>query len=124
MPAALGAKLGQPHRPVLAIVGDGSFMSVPTALPVAVQYGINVTWLVLNNQGYASIAVYQAKHFGRYMGAYFEQRPSGEPYQPDYVGLARAYGVAAARAQTPEQLRATLTDALSSHRPYLIEASV
>src|SRR5207253_1048942 len=55
MPAALGAKLAQPGVPVLAIVGDGAFMSVPTALPVAVQYGINPVWLVLNNQGYASI---------------------------------------------------------------------
>jgi acetolactate synthase-1/2/3 large subunit len=124
VPAALGAKLGRPDRPVLAIVGDGAFMSVPTAIPVAVQYGVNPVWVILNNQGYASIAVYQAKHFGRYASAYFERGQTGEPYEPDYVGLARAYGAGAARAETPEQFRAALEEALAADRPYVVEARV
>jgi acetolactate synthase-1/2/3 large subunit len=124
MPAALGAKLAQPRRPVLAIVGDGAFMSVPTALPVAVQYGINAVWLVLNNQGYASIAVYQSKHFGRYFGAYFERQPSGDAYQPDYVGLANAYGAAAVRVNDPIELREQLKQALAANQPYVIEAPI
>lgn len=124
VPAALGAKLGRPDRPVLAVIGDGSFMSVPGAIPVAVQYGINAVWVVLNNQGYASIAVYQAKHFGRYVGAYFEQWPTGRPYHPDYVGLARAYGAAAVRVEDSQQLRSALQEALGANRPYVIEALV
>lgn len=123
VPAALGAKLARPDRPVLAIIGDGSLMCVPQAIPMAVQYGINAVWVVLNNQGYASIAVYQAKHYGRYVGAYFE-RDGGEPYQPDYLGLARAFGAGAARVEDGEQLQTALREALAADRPYLIEALV
>ncbi len=121
VPAALGAKLGRPDRPVVALCGDGAFNSVISAVPTAVQYGIAVVWVVLNNGGYASIELYQQRHFQRTLGTIFAIEPEGKPYSPDYVALARAYGAAAERIEHPDQLAAALTRAIQASVPYVLE---
>jgi acetolactate synthase-1/2/3 large subunit len=123
IPALLGAKLGRPDKPVVGVVGDGAFHSVPTAVGTAAVYRIPVTWVVLNNRGYASIAVYQAKHWGRYFGTYFEDERD-RPAAPDTVALARAYGVRAVAVDRPDELRAALQDALASAEPNVIDVRV
>jgi acetolactate synthase-1/2/3 large subunit len=124
VPAALGAKLGQPDRPVVALCGDGAFNSVISAVPTAVQYGIAVVWVVLNNGGYASIELYQQRHFQRTLGTIFAIEPEGKPYSPDYVALARAYGAAAERIEHPDQLAVVLTQAIQAGVPYVLEVPV
>lgn len=124
VPAAIGAKLACPDKPVLALVGDGAFLSTISTIPTAVEYGINATWVVLNNHGYASIAVYQAKHYGRYMSAYFERGDQAQPYDPDYQALGRAFGAQTARVTNPSELAAALSSALQSDQPSVIDALV
>jgi acetolactate synthase-1/2/3 large subunit len=123
MPAPLGAKIARPDRPVVAVVGDGAFHSVPQAVGVAVAHDIPVVWVVLNNRGYASIAVYQNKHYGRLHATYFEGR-NGKSYYPDTVAVARAYGAEAVRAERPEELAAALRAALAGGRPTVIDVLV
>src|SRR6185436_6929151 len=67
-PVALGAKLGRPEAPVLAIHGDGGFLMNAQELETAVRHQVNVVTLVMNNNCWGSEKAYQ-KHFydGRYI---------------------------------------------------------
>ena len=56
--APIGVALSRPDVPVVALVGDGALLACLAALPTAVANAIDATWIVLNNRGYASIAVY------------------------------------------------------------------
>ena len=60
--APIGVRLARPDVPVVGLVGDGAVMACLAALPTAVAANIDVVWLIANNTGYASIALYQTKH--------------------------------------------------------------
>lgn len=113
--APLGAALALPGTPVVGVIGDGALLACLAALPTAATAGIKATWIVLDNGGYASIAVYQAKHFGRYSGTRFEDGPAF-----DYLALARSLGVWAERVEQAEDLEPTLRDAMAQDGPALL----
>ena len=116
-PTALGVKAAHPDRAVVSVTGDGGFMFAAQELVTAAQYGIAVVTLVFNNGGYANVVRDQQQRFGgRVIGARFDN--------PDFVGFAESCGVAARRAQTPEEVRQALDTALASGRPELIEVAV
>ena len=116
-PTALGVKVTHPERPVIALCGDGGFMFAAQELATAVQYGIAVVALVFNNQAYGNVRRDQQRSFsGRVLGA--------ELVNPDFLRLAEAFGVDAARIDSPERLRPVLERALASQRPWLIEIPV
>jgi len=123
MPAPIGVKLAQPNKQVIAVVGDGAFHAMPMAVGMASVYNIPVVWVVLNNGGYASIAIYQHKHYGRYQSTYF-RRPDGTSAEPDTVGIARAYGVEAIAINDPAELADALQKALQANKPYVIDVRV
>ena len=113
-PTALGAKVAMPDRPVVAICGDGGFLFGVQELATAAQYGIAVVALVFNNRSYGNVRRDQLTRFGgRVIGANLQN--------PDFVKLADAFGVQAARVSTPDQLRQTLERAVSANAPWLIE---
>ena len=87
-PVALGAKLGRPESPVLAIHGDGGFLMNAQELETAVRHNINVVTLVMNNNCWGSEKAYQ-KHFynQRYVGA-----DIGNPRYDKYADLFGAKG--------------------------------
>lgn len=123
MGAALGAALGRPDVPVVAIVGDGAFMACVPAIPSAVMSGIHAVWIVLNNGGYGSIAIYQSKHFGRHLGTWFTTR-DGERFDPDYAEIARAFGARGEKVTAPEQFPDLLRRAMSEPATWVIEVPV
>ncbi|MED4582319.1 thiamine pyrophosphate-binding protein [Brevibacillus choshinensis] len=121
VPASLGAKLAQPDRKVVCILGDGDFMQSLPEIAVAVMQKIPVVFLVQNNMGYMSIRGGQRKIMGRHIGSEFNL-PSGEPYSPHFAEVARSFGLEAWRAETPEEVADALSRALAADGPTLVEA--
>ena len=121
--APIGVRLARPDLPVVALVGDGAVMACLAALPTAVATGINVVWLVANNSGYASIALYQNKHYGRDAGTYFKDS-EGVSYDLDYVAYARSFGARAERVTDPDEFPGLLARALAERATWVLELPV
>jgi acetolactate synthase I/II/III large subunit len=118
--AAIGAKIGAPHRTVICLVGDGGFLSVCGALTTAVELGVPVVWVIFNNYCFSTIRTVGTTYFSNAYGTEF-RTPDGEPYNPDFPMLARAFGVESARVESPDDLPAALKTALAVNKPYLLE---
>jgi acetolactate synthase-1/2/3 large subunit len=118
--AAIGAKIGAPERTVICLVGDGGFLSVCGALTTAVELGVPVVWVIFNNFCFSTIRTVGTTYFSNSYGTEF-RTPDGEPYNPDFPMLARAFGVDAARVDSPDDLPEALSRAFSANRPYLLE---
>jgi acetolactate synthase I/II/III large subunit len=116
-PTALGAKVANPDRPVVAITGDGGFMFGVQELATAVQFNIAVVTLVFNNNAYGNVRRDQRERFeGRVVAS--------DLVNPDFVKLAESFGVGAARVTSPELFRPALEKALAHGGPYLIDIEV
>ena len=125
VPAALGAKLACPDRQVVSIVGDGDFMMSLPEMGTAVMNGINVVFLVLNNQGYMSIRGGQRKFTGRHIASEFNHhKGNGEPYSADITATARAFGLEAWKVEKDEDLESSIKAALECGGPALVEVTV
>ena len=118
--AAIGAKIGAPDKPVMCLVGDGGFLSVAGALTTSVELGIPVVWVLFNNFCFSTIRTVGTTYFNNAYGTEFTT-PDGKPYNPDFVKLAEAFGIAAARVQEPDDLPQALRTAVSSGVPYLLD---
>ena len=121
---ALGARLAAPGRAVAAVVGDGGFLMLPSAVATAVQYGLPAVWLVWNNGGFISIRDQQHGYYGREFVTSFSYAASGEPYVCDFAAMARSMGADGMRAETPGDLGPALKTALDSGRPTVIDVPV
>ena len=121
---ALGARLAAPDRAIAAVVGDGGFLMLPSAVATAVQYGLPAVWLVWNNGGFISIRDQQRGYFGREFVTSFSYAASGEPYACDFAAMARSMGADGMRAETPGDLGSALKTALDSGRPTVIDVPV
>ncbi|HLG84832.1 MAG TPA: thiamine pyrophosphate-dependent enzyme [Bradyrhizobium sp.] len=116
-PTALGAKIANPDRPVVAITGDGGFMFGVQELATAVQFNIGVVTLVFNNNAYGNVRRDQRQRFdGRVVAA--------DLVNPDFVKLAESFGVAASRVTSPDHFRPALEKALGTGGPALIAVEV
>ena len=116
-PTALGAKVANPDRAVVAITGDGGFMFGVQELATAVQFNIGVVTLVFNNNAYGNVRRDQRERFdGRVVAS--------DLVNPDFVKLAESFGVGAARVAAPEAFRPALEKALAHGGPTLIVIEV
>lgn len=113
-PTALGAKVGNPNRQVVATIGDGGFMYASSELSTAVQEGINLVTLVFNN---GLLGASRADQMNRYQG-----RAIGtELLNPDFAQLAEVYGALGIKLADRRELGPALHDALRADRPAVIE---
>ncbi|MGW2236818.1 thiamine pyrophosphate-binding protein [Streptomyces sp. NPDC001759] len=110
-PAALGAAVADPTRPVLAVSGDGGALYSVAELATARQHDMNVTWLIVDDGGYGILREYMTDAFG--------ETTATELTRPDFVALAESFGVPAVRT-TPETLEQDLTKALASPGPAVV----
>lgn len=116
-PTALGAKVANPDRSVVAITGDGGFMFAVQELATAVQFNIGVVVLVFNNNAYGNVRRDQLQEFeGRVVAS--------DLVNPDFVKLAESFGVGAAHVTSPDAFRPALERALADGGPYLIAIDV
>jgi acetolactate synthase-1/2/3 large subunit len=106
LPAAIGAQLALPGQLVVAVVGDGGFQMTNQELATAVQYGLPVKILIMNNGYLGMVRQWQEMFYDR---TYSEVDIS---VAPDFVKLAEAYGAAGFRAERPSELRSVLKAAI------------
>lgn len=118
LPAAVGAQLAYPGKLVVAVVGDGGFQMTNQELATAVQYDLPVKILIMNNGYLGMVRQWQEMFYDR---TYSEVDIS---VAPDFVKLAEAYGAAAFRATTPDELRDVLSAALNHKGVAVIDVVV
>ena len=122
LPAAMGAKLGNPDRVVVSVTGDGDFMMTMQELSCALQYGINVVHVVANNGGWISIRDLQMEAFGEERGYMTEfNDAAGNPVTPNFSKVAAAFGCWSKRVSRPGEVAKAVRLALRQDRPALVE---
>jgi acetolactate synthase-1/2/3 large subunit len=114
LPAAMGAAVGRPDKETWAIVGDGGLQMTVQELMTLVQDNIPVRVALLNNHKLGMIRQWQELV---YAGNYHSSHLLG----PDWCKLAEAYGLAAFRAEAPEQVEGAIAAARATDGPALIE---
>ncbi|HEY5691173.1 MAG TPA: biosynthetic-type acetolactate synthase large subunit [Cyclobacteriaceae bacterium] len=117
LPAAIGAKLAQPHKQVIAVIGDGGFQMTLQELGTIMQYDIPVKILVLNNSFLGMVRQWQELfHDKRYS--------STEMSNPDFVKLVEAYGIRAKKVDDRKDLIASLNEMLNSKKAFFLDIKV
>lgn len=113
-PAALGAKLARPDRPVVCVSGDGGFLCNGAELETAVRLKLPVVTFILNNFNYGSERAYQRDFYGgRYVGDAIGNPPFDE--------YARAFGATGFRVEKPGELGEVVAQALRQTGPALVD---
>ncbi|MFG1810323.1 3D-(3,5/4)-trihydroxycyclohexane-1,2-dione acylhydrolase (decyclizing) [Streptomyces sp. NPDC049040] len=122
IPAAIGVRLAAPDREVFALVGDGTYLMLPTEIVTAVQEGIPVNLVIVQNHGYASIgglsAQVGAEGYGtayRFPGAGGDF--TGAPLPVDLAANAASLGLDVLTPGSAKELRTALAAARESPRP-------
>ncbi len=117
-PAAIGAKVACPDRPVVDIAGDGSFIMSEQELACSVTENIPVTVIVLNNSILGMVAQWQRMLYKRrYMAVHLGKTP-------DFVKLAEAYGAQGLRATSIEEFHKAVKTALTSKVTTVIDVPI
>lgn len=117
LPAAIGAKIGRPDRTVCFFTGDGGIQMTLQELGTIMQYGVDVKIIILNNNFLGMVKQWQA--------LFFNKRYSETPMlNPDFTGIAAAYGIAGERVATREELDAAIGRMLEHRGAYLLDVQI
>jgi len=112
LPAAVGAKLGAPTRPVIALAGDGGLQFTLAELGSAMEAKTPVILLIYDNQGYGEIKSYMISKNVPPLGV--------DLYTPDFIGIGTAYGWHSERIRNFDELKSAVQRAASSNRPSML----
>ncbi|MBP6610665.1 MAG: biosynthetic-type acetolactate synthase large subunit [Paludibacter sp.] len=117
LPAAIGAKMANPEKQVVAIIGDGGFQMTLQELGTMMQNNIGVKIIILNN-GYLGMV-------RQWQQMFFEKRYSFTDIQsPDFVALAASYNIKGQKVERQEDLNNALDQLLNTENAYLLEVKV
>jgi acetolactate synthase-1/2/3 large subunit len=117
LPAAIGAKFGDPDRTVVAVIGDGGFQMTIQELGTIMQSGINVKIMILNNEFLGMVRQWQQLfHDKRYSFV--------DITSPDFVMVAKGYGIEGQKISKRENLKDALNSMLQHNGSYLLEVMV
>jgi acetolactate synthase-1/2/3 large subunit len=117
LPAAIGAKLGNPSQTVVAIIGDGGFQMTIQELGTILQFGMDVKILILNNNFLGMVRQWQQ--------LFFDRRYSfTEIVNPDFTAIAKAYSIESLKITEREELNTALDQMLESTGSFLLEVVV
>ena len=109
-PAAVGAKLVYPDRPVVSVSGDGGFSMSVHVIATAVQYGLPVVFVVMNNSALSMIAT---GDLGGDSPAAFNET--------DFAMIARGFGAEGIRVENPAEIKDAVKEALRKGRPTVVD---
>lgn len=127
---AVGVKMAEPEREVYCLVGDGAFLMMSSEIVTAVQEGIPINVVLLDNHGYASIGGLSASLGSEGFGTHYRLRRrktgrlDGELVPTDFVKLSEGYGAWAVKAEGRDELRHALEEAKRIPRPRVIVVEV
>lgn len=117
LPAAIGAKMGAPNRTVCIFAGDGGIQMTMQELGTIMQYGVNVKIIVLNNDFLGNVRQWQL--------LFYDKRFSQTPMvNPDFVMIARAYGIEAEDVERRADLDGAIERMMATDGPYLLNVMV
>ena len=128
--AALGVKIAEPDREVIAIVGDGAYTMLHTELLTAVQEGCKIIVIVLDNSGFQCIDNLQTSQGISHFGNEWRRRDpktgllAGENLHVDFAKNAESWGAKGFRARTLDEFRRAVRKALKEEGPVVIDAKV
>jgi acetolactate synthase-1/2/3 large subunit len=117
LPAAMGAKLGVPEKQVVAVIGDGGYQMTIQELGTIMQYKIPVKIMVLNNNFLGMVRQWQQLFHGK-------RYSFTEMENPDFVKIAEAYNITAAKVEKREDLKDAIQKMLDSKTSYFLEVVV
>ncbi|MGX9890196.1 3D-(3,5/4)-trihydroxycyclohexane-1,2-dione acylhydrolase (decyclizing) [Streptomyces sp. NPDC002276] len=122
IPAGIGVQQAAPDVAVWSLVGDGTYLMMPTEIVTAVQEGLPVNLVLIQNHGYASIGGLSESVGGERFGTAYRYRTadgtfSGDPLPVDLAANAASLGMDVLRPKTVRELREALATARASDRP-------
>lgn len=115
LPAAIGAQVAQPDRIVADIAGDGSIQMNIQEMATAVQYGLPVKIIILNNRYLGMVRQWQELFYKRRYAS------TTLDHNPDFVKLAEAFGALGLRATRPDEVEKVLKEGLASPKTVIME---
>lgn len=117
LPAAIGAKMGQPDREVVAVIGDGGYQMNIQELATIFQNKTAVKIVVLNNEHLGMVRQWQE--------LFFEKRyASTVMTNPDFVRIAEGYHIKSRRVTDRSQLQEAVQEMMAAKEPYFLEVKV
>ena len=117
LPAAMGAKIAAPDRPVCLFVGDGGIQMTLQEFGTIMQEGIGVKMFLLNNNWLGNVRQWQELFFGK---RYSQTRM----LNPDYRLIAQAYGIRCIVVSRREELEEAVRESLADNAPVLVDIHV
>lgn len=117
LPAAIGAKMGQPNREVVAIIGDGGFQMTIQELGTIFQTKVPVKIVVLNNEFLGMVRQWQQLFFDK-------RYASTEMINPNFIAIAEGYYIKAKKVTKREDLDAAVAEMMASKESYFLEVLV
>lgn len=117
LPAAMGAKVAAPNKQVIAVIGDGGYQMTVQELGTIMQYKIPVKILVLNNSFLGMVRQWQQLFHGK-------RYSFTEMQNPNFIKIAEAYNIPAAKVTEQKNLEAELKKMLASETSYFLEVVV
>ena len=120
LPAAVGAKLALPEATVVNIDGDGSFQMNIQELGTVSTEGIGIKMVILNNQHLGMVAQLEDRFFGSRRGNTDLRVGGGRPF-PDFVGIARSYGIPGRDVYDAAELEDAIREMLETPGPFLLD---
>jgi len=113
----LGVKIAKPKKTVVSLMGDGGFGMTISELSTAVEYGINTTTIVMNNQSWGAEKAYQKDFFGkRYLGA--------DIASPSFDKVAELYGAKGFKVKKISEINEAVRAAIHTNKPSVVDIDV
>jgi 3D-(3,5/4)-trihydroxycyclohexane-1,2-dione acylhydrolase (decyclizing) len=123
IPAGIGVRMAQPQDEVFVLIGDGTYLMNPTEIVTAMQEGLKITVIIIENHGYQAIRQLQMARTGHSFGNEFRARDAssgrleGKYLSIDFARNAESMGARVWKASTADQVRTALREARAERRP-------